>query len=305
MEKIIEVHDLKKTYGKIEAVKGIDFYVEAGKMFAFLGPNGAGKSTTINMITTFLKPDQGDVIINGYHLGKNDAAIRNSIGAVFQDSLLDRKLSVEENLRCRGSLYGMRKKELHKAIEETIVMCELQSIRHQRYEQLSGGQRRRCDIARALLHTPKLLFLDEPTTGLDPNTRAMVWKLIQKLQKEKGVSVFLTTHYMEEAAAADYIIVINHGDIVAKGTPEALKEKYAKDTLKLEAIDDTQMMQLLQQHEIPFTNYHEQYLIALDHTIEALAILDIVREYIQSFEVIHGTMDDAFLRIIQEEDDIC
>lgn len=305
MNKIIEVNGLKKHFGKVEAVKGIDFYVEQGKLFAFLGPNGAGKSTTINMITTFLKPDEGKVLIDGYQLGKEDNNIRNSIGTVFQESLLDKNLSVEENLYCRGSLYNLPKKVLRKAVEDTIVMCELQDICKQKYGTLSGGQRRRCDIARALLHSPKILFLDEPTTGLDPKTRAMIWKLIQTLQKEKGMSVFLTTHYMEEASDANYIIVINHGEIAAKGSPEQLKEMYAKDSLRLQCIDETQVIMLLEQHQKTIKVKQDGIEISLDNTMDALPLLDMVKDYITGFEVVHGTMDDAFLHIIQEEVNVC
>lgn len=301
MDKIIEVVGLKKSYGDLKAVKNIDFYVEAGKLFAFLGPNGAGKSTTINMITTFLKPDDGNVIIDGYVLGKNDDNIRKSIGTVFQESLLDKKLTVEENLMCRGSLYGLHGKKLKQAVEDTIQMCELQDIRNQKYETLSGGQRRRCDIARALIHQPKILFLDEPTTGLDPKTRAMVWDLIQKLQREKHMSVFLTTHYMEEASAANYIIVINHGDIAAKGTPEQLKDQYAKDALRLLPANEEYVIELLKKQDIHVIKKQDVLEIPLLNTMDALPLLEQIRPFITSFEVVHGTMDDAFLHIIEAE----
>lgn len=301
MDKIIEVKGLKKTYGNVQAVKGIDFYAEKGQLFAFLGPNGAGKSTTINMITTFLKPDDGEVIINGYRLGKEDDHIRQSIGTVFQESLLDRKLTVEENLKCRGSLYDLRGQQLQDAVENTIKMCELEEIRKRRYETLSGGQRRRCDIARALLHSPKILFLDEPTTGLDPKTRAMIWELIQKLQKEKGMSVFLTTHYMEEAASANYIIVIDQGKICAKGTPEQLKDMYAKDTLRLQSDDVQALREIIGQMGLESRFTHDALEIPLLKTMDALPLLNQLKTAITGFEVVHGTMDDAFLHIIHEE----
>lgn len=305
MEKIIEVKGLTKSYGHTMAVKGIDFYAEQGKLFAFLGPNGAGKSTTINMITTFLKADKGEVIVNGYRLGKEDNQIRNSIGTVFQESLLDKNLTVEENLYCRGSLYQLSRAALKKAVEDIIGMCELEDIRKQKYGSLSGGQRRRCDIARALLNSPKILFLDEPTTGLDPKTRAMIWKLIKTLQEEKGMSVFLTTHYMEEASDANYIIVINKGEIAAKGTPEQLKDTYAKDTLRLQCNDEKQVLTLLQQNSIVYKEVQDAIEISLANTIDALPILDSIRSYLSGFEVVHGTMDDAFLHIIHEEVDVC
>ena len=237
MDRIIQVNSLKKSYGSVEAVKDISFYVERGGLFAFLGPNGAGKSTTIDIICTFLKPDGGEVIIDGLTLGRDDEKIRGLIGVVFQDGLLDRLLTVEQNLRVRGSFYGLRGKELNEAVKNTASMCGITDILKRQYGKLSGGQRRRCDIARALINTPKILFLDEPTTGLDPKTRRMVWDIIVELQKTLGMTVFLTTHYMEEAAGADYVIVIDEGKISAKGTPAELKDRYSKDRLILSAKD--------------------------------------------------------------------
>ncbi len=203
MGNIIEVSNLHKSYGSVHAVKGLDFYVENGKIFAFLGPNGAGKSTTIDIICTFLKPDSGSVTVDGHVLGHEDGAIRASIGAVFQDNLLDNLLTVEENLRTRGSFYGLKGKTLEAAAKKAAEITGVTELMKRPYGKLSGGQRRRCDISRALVHTPKILFLDEPTTGLDPQTRKAVWETITSLQKETGMTVFLTTHYMEEAAGAD------------------------------------------------------------------------------------------------------
>lgn len=222
MEKMMEVHGLMKSYGKVEAVRGIDFYVEKGKLFAFLGPNGAGKSTTIDILSTALKADQGTAVINGYSLGKEDSKIRSSIGVVFQGHHLDDLLTVRENLLSRGSFYGLQGKALHEAVEQAAQEAEVTDFLHRPYGKLSGGQRRRADIARALVNRPQILFLDEPTTGLDAQTRRNVWDRIHELQKEKGMTVFLTTHYMEEAASADYVIVIDHGKIAAKGTRPSL-----------------------------------------------------------------------------------
>ena len=301
MNNILEVHGLKKAYGDVKAVKGIDFYMEEGNLFAFLGPNGAGKSTTIDMITTFLKPDEGNVTIHGLQLGKDDEKIREQIGAVFQKNMLDDVLSVKENLLTRGSLYGLRGKKLQEAIQHVIQLCELEDIEHRLYGKLSGGQRRRCDIARALIHTPKLLFLDEPTTGLDPKTRNMIWKVIQKLQKKEGMSVFLTTHYMEEAADADDVVVINHGEIVAKGTPHALKAAYAKDRMKLYTKQEEALSTCLQRFPVQYHKVQEAYEVYLSHTMEAIDILHACKDMIEGFEVIHGTMDAAFLAIIGKE----
>ncbi|MFA7010332.1 MAG: ATP-binding cassette domain-containing protein, partial [Bacilli bacterium] len=230
-EKVIEVKGLHKFYGNIHAVKGIDFYVEKGKVFAFLGPNGAGKSTTIDIICTFLKQDEGEVLVYGNKLGEKDDEIRSIIGAVFQDGLLDGLLTIEENLQIRGAFYGLRGSKLKQAIVEVAEVTEIKDLLKRQYKNLSGGQRRRCDIARALINTPKILFLDEPTTGLDPQTRKMVWETISTLQKKTKMTIFLTTHYMEEAANADYVIVIDNGIIAAKGTPAELKENYSCDKL--------------------------------------------------------------------------
>lgn len=301
MNNIIEVQGLKKSYGNVAAVKGIDFYMEEGNLFAFLGVNGAGKSTTIDMITTFLKPDAGSVFVNGLALGKEDEKIREQIGAVFQKSMLDDVLSVKENLITRGSLYGLSGQALKDAVQKVIQLCELEEIEHRLYGKLSGGQRRRCDIARALIHTPKLLFLDEPTTGLDPKTRKMIWNVIQKLQKEEGMSVFLTTHYMEEAADADYVVVINQGEITAKGTPTQLKERFAKDRIKLYSKQEETLCAHLQAHSYSYHKVQDAYEIYLANTMEAIEIITACQEMLDGFEVIHGTMDDAFLAIIGKE----
>lgn len=300
MSNIIEVKGLKKDYHHIQAVKGIDFHMEEGSLFAFLGPNGAGKSTTINIITTFLSMDAGEVWIDGYKLGSEDEQIRNCFGAVFQDSLLDGLLSVEENLETRAALYNWNKKELKESVERVIEICELQDIRKQRYGKLSGGQRRRCDIARSLIHQPRLLFLDEPTTGLDPQTRKMIWKMIRKLRKEQGMSVFLTTHYMEEAADADNVVVIDHGEITAKGTPNELKQQYAHDRLCLYSKDANFIPYLDKMHYV-YENIHGGVSIQLASTLDALAILEECKSMLHDFEVIHGNMDDAFLAIIGKE----
>ena len=302
-KKIIEVTDLKKSYGKLEAVKGLSFYVEQGKLFAFLGPNGAGKSTTINMITTFLKSDSGTVMIDGLELGKDDDKIRRIIGAVFQDNMLDELLTVRENIMMRGSLYGLRGEKLKKAADKAIEAAEVGEFQNRRYGKLSGGQRRRADIARALVNTPKILFLDEPTTGLDPQTRKNVWETIRKLQQETGMTVFLTTHYMEEAAEADYVVVIDSGEISAKGSPAQLKEQYAGDFLrivpkkeKLEGIAEK-----LEKDGYSVEKNADTLRIGIAKTMDALPLLDELRKDIVSFEVLSGTMDDAFIAITGKE----
>lgn len=298
---IIQVENLVKSYGDVKAVKDISFYVEEGKLFAFLGPNGAGKSTTINTICTFLKPDGGKVMVNGYELCKEDDQIRNSIGVVFQESLLDSLLTVEENLFLRGGFYGMGKQELKEAVKRVSKQVELTGFLRRPYGKLSGGQRRRADIARALLHTPKILFLDEPTTGLDPQTRKNVWDMIRKLQKDQGMTVFLTTHYMEEAEEADYCIVVDEGKIAAKGTPFELKETYARDRLLLKEKNPGELLRELKRMQLPFERKAELFEIRLKNTMDALPVLNELQDKLLDFSVIKGTMDDVFIGITGKE----
>lgn len=303
IKKIIEVTDLKKSYGNIQAVKSLSFYVEQGQLFAFLGPNGAGKSTTIDIITTFLKKDGGEVIIDGCCLGNDDSKIKERIGAVFQDNVLDARLTVRENIIIRGSLYGLKGEKLKQATEKAIRAAEVEEFQNRMYGKLSGGQRRRADIARALVNTPKILFLDEPTTGLDPQTRKTVWQTIQKLQSETGMTVFLTTHYMEEAAEADYVVVIDGGEIAAKGTPAQLKENYAGDFLKLTPKKSSYntLVSMLQKEHFKYTEVGGILKINIKNTLEALPILEQHRDKIDGFEVLNGTMDDAFIAITGKE----
>ncbi len=301
MEKMIEVNGMSKSYGNVQAVKDLSFYVETGKLFAFLGPNGAGKSTTINSICTFLRPDRGNVTVNGFMLGKEDEKIKESIGIVFQESLLDSLLTIKENLVLRGSFYYQNKKELMQAVEWAAKITEVENILHRPYGKLSGGQRRRADIARALLHTPKILFLDEPTTGLDPQTRKNVWDTIKKLQREQGMTVFLTTHYMEEAEDADYCIVVDEGKIAAKGTPFELKEAYAKDKLRIKGTEKEALTTQLNQLGVSWHERLEVLEIDLAHTKEALPILQAVNPLVASFTVEKGTMDDVFIEITGKE----
>jgi len=301
MDKIIEVKDLSKSYGTIHAVKGISFYVEKGKLFAFLGPNGAGKSTTIDIICTFLKKDSGSVVIDGLELGKDDNAIRNKIGAVFQDGLLDNLLTVEENLIIRGGLYKKDKTELKQAVKETAELMGITDLLKRPYGKLSGGQGEGVISQRALINKPQILFLDEPTTGLDPQTRKSVWEIVQKIQKTNNMTLFLTTHYMEEAAEADYVIIIDEGKISAKGTPSYLKETYAKDKLSLICKDSKKVSSILNGMNIPNEIVSDYVNVVLKETMEALDIIQSLKEHIKGFEVTAGTMDDAFIGITGKE----
>jgi len=301
MDKVIEVINLTKSFGNVKAVKDISFYVERGKFYAFLGPNGAGKSTTIDIISTSLKADSGDVYIGGFTLGKDDEKIRSIIGVVFQDNLLDALLTVKENLFTRGSFYNLRGSELKTAVEKAAAATGVGDLLNRPYGKLSGGQRRRADIARSLVNTPEILFLDEPTTGLDPQTRRAVWETIKELQKQTGMTVFLTTHYMEEAAEADYVIIIDNGEISAKGTPTELKEQYANNLCRMTTRKPEEVKKVLNEMSLPFEQIAEIIIVNIPITLDALPIIERCREYITGFEVLNGTMEDAFIGITGKE----
>lgn len=301
MDKIIEVTGLKKSYGDVHAVKGIDFYVDKGSLFAFLGPNGAGKSTTIDIISTLLEPDQGTVIVDGNILGEEDGKIRSAIGIVFQDNVLDELLTVKENLTLRGGLYKKDRASLEKALEFAANATGIHSFINRPYGKLSGGQKRRADIARALMHKPRILILDEPTTGLDPETRQNVWETITKLQKEEEMTIFLTTHYMEEAAKANYVVVIDNGEITAKGTPSKLKEEYSTDSMMIHTGHIEEVRDILDNLKAIYEISVDNVIIQLDSTMDAIPIIEGCKEYMAGFQVIKGTMDDAFIHITRKE----
>ena len=293
---IIEVKNLTKRYGDLTAVDHISFTVEQGTMLGFLGINGAGKSTAINMLSTLLRPDEGSAVLCGHTLGREDDAIRRKIGIVYQQNVLDDLLTVKENLLCRGILHGASRSGVVAQLERLGRMLKLEEIMKKPYQTLSGGQKRRCEISAALMHTPEVLFLDEPTTGLDPATRKDVWQIIEMLRKDEKMTVFLTTHYLEEAAAADRIIILDHGTIIDNGTPFELKERYAKDKLRLYGEGD------LPGRATAFGSE-----LTLGSTLEALPVLDTLRDRIRGFEVIQGTMDDVFLNAVGktlEEDSV-
>lgn len=297
LKNIIEVKQLYKSYGEINAVKGISFSVEEGSLFAFLGTNGAGKSTTISIISTLLKKTSGEVFVCGKLLDDDDNEIRKKIGVVFQDSLLDPLLTVSENIIIRGSLYGISKKEIVVRMNNLSNELDCNDYMNQRYGTLSGGQKRRADILRALINMPKILILDEPTTGLDPSTRKKVWQIIERLKIEQGLTIFLTTHYMEEAAIADKIVIINKGLIVAQGTPEELRLKYSKDKLHIIPVLNKRSELLQKLKDFEYIETKDIIIVELAHSMDALKILENIKNYIVAFEVIRGNMDDAFINI--------
>ena len=301
MNKIISVEHLRKNYGDIKAVDDISFYVETGKLFGFIGPNGAGKSTTIDILCTLLQPDGGKIVIDGCQLGRDDDRIRACIGVVFQQSLLDPMLTVRENLELRARFYGMSHKAARLAAKNAAQSVGAEDFYNRRYGNLSGGQRRRADIARALVNTPKILFLDEPTTGLDPKTRREVWETVSRLQANSGVTVFLTTHYLEEAAEADYAIIIEKGHIVAKGTPDALKEQYSTDKLRILPSDPERARAIITGLGHDFEEKAGVLHLSMNDAMDSLPLLNALGDAAATFEVIHGTMDDVFLNITGKE----
>ena len=296
MDKIIEVNNLYKAYGDIKAVNGLDFYVEKGKIFAFLGPNGAGKSTTIDIICTLLKQDKGSVKVGGYTKGKQDDQIRKIIGVVFQDGVLDPLLTVQENLKYRAGLYGYTGSKLKEAVLFAAKSAGVENLLKRPYGKLSGGQRRRCDIARALVNTPEILFLDEPTTGLDPQTRKSVWDTIMSLQKNMGMTVFFTTHYMDEAQKSDYVIIIDNGKIAARGTVSWLKSNFTDDKLIIYPKDENNVLSIIEHAGLGYNIEADRIYVKIS-SMDSIDLINQLKQYISGFELVQGTLDDVFINI--------
>ena len=293
---IIEIKDLKKSFKDVNAVDGVSFNVKEGELFAFLGINGAGKSTTINVISGILQKDSGEVKICGYDIDKDADKIKGKIGIVFQGSALDKKMSVYDNLKSRAALYGIFGQEFKTRLNELCELLDFKDILKRPLNKLSGGQKRRIDIARALFHNPQLLILDEPTTGLDPKTRKIVWQVIDKLRAECGLTVFLTTHYMEEAAEADYVVILDGGKKVAEGTPHELKNLYANDFVRFYSnIDEAEKLLAPLGY---IMKKEKQFLeVELKKTNEATEIIKKNPELFTDFEVLKGNMDNVFLKV--------
>ncbi len=301
MEQIIHVNGLKKYFGKVKAVDDISFSVERGELFGFLGVNGAGKSTTINMLCTLFRPTAGEIRIGGSVLGREDEAIRNKIGVVYQNNCLDDRLTVRENLLVRGSLYERDIRKLKESMEQVCERLRLEETLDRHFGMLSGGQKRKCEIARALLHTPEILFLDEPTTGLDPATRKTVWESLEKMRQD-GMTIFLTTHYMEEAAKCSHIAVMDSGKISEYGAPFSLKERYSRDRLRLMAKPGmaAALEERLEEKQYNLSGQGREeriFEIFLKDSMMALPVLKETEELLDGFELVQGSMDDVFLNI--------
>lgn len=293
MEHIIEINNLNKSFGEIKAVQDLSFCVKKGELFAFLGVNGAGKSTTISIISGQLKKDSGSVKICGNDIEKFSDTVARNLGVVFQNSVLDKALSVRDNLSSRAALYGIKGAEFTKRLEELADLLDFKDLLPRPVGKLSGGQRRRIDIARALLHKPEILVLDEPTTGLDPQTRRLLWDVITELRQKQNMTVFLTTHYMEEAADADYIVILDSGKIAAKGTALELKNTYTGDFVTLYGVDKKELDAL----NIPYETIRDAYRFMVPNTAAATELILAHPSLFRDYEITKGKMDDVFLAV--------
>ena len=293
MKRIIEINNLYKSFGDVKAVQDLSFCVKEGELFAFLGVNGAGKSTTINIICGQLAKDSGTVVIDDKPLEEDVNTTKTKLGVVFQNSVLDKALSVKDNLRSRAALYGITGAEFTKRLEELSKMLSFEDLLKRTLGKLSGGQLRRIDIARALLHRPKILILDEPTTGLDPQTRKIIWNVIDKLRRDENMTVFLTTHYMEEAADADYVVILDSGRLVAKGTPLELKNKYTGDFITIYNVEEETVKALGAKYE----PIKDAFRLSVPNTAAATKLIVENPEVFKDFEITKGKMDDVFLTV--------
>ena len=293
MENIIEIDHLYKSYGEVKAVQNLSFRVKDGELFAFLGVNGAGKSTTISIMCGQLERDSGSVIIRGKDIDEHLNLIKRELGVVFQNSVLETPLTVRDNLQSRAALYGISGKEFEKRLTELSKLLNFEDLLKRAVGKLSGGQRRRIDIARALLHKPNILILDEPTTGLDPQTRKLLWDVVSKLRRKENMTVFLTTHYMEEAADADYVVILDSGKISAEGTPLQLKNTYTGDFITLYGVGEEKVKAL----GLPYESVRDEYRISVPDTAMAIKLISEHPELFADFEVTKGKMDDVFLAV--------
>lgn len=293
---VIEIENLKKSYKDVKAVDGLSFKVKEGELFAFLGVNGAGKSTTINIICGVLGKDGGTVKVCGKDIDCDADGIKSEVGIVFQNSVLDKRLSVYDNLKYRAGLYDIYGEEFKKRLDEMDALLGLKELYKRPVGKLSGGQRRRVDIARALMHKPKLLILDEPTTGLDPQTRQTVWAVVDKLRRETGLTVFLTTHYMEEAGDADYVVILDSGKKAAEGTPHELKTKYASDFIRFyKHLDEAE--KYFTQKGYKTVRVRDFVEVEFKDTANVGAFFKDIGEIFEDFEVLKGNMDNVFLKV--------
>lgn len=293
MRDIITIDHLSKQFGEVKAVQDLSFRVREGELFAFLGVNGAGKSTTIHIMCGQLKKDGGKIVIDGADLDGGADPVKQKLGVVFQNSVLDGALTVWDNLESRAALYKITGAAFKKRFSELDALLGIGEFKKRAVAKLSGGQRRRIDIARALLHRPKILILDEPTTGLDPQTRKLLWGVIARLRQEERMTVFLTTHYMEEAAEADFVVVLEGGKIAAEGTPLSLKNRYTGDFITLYGVDEETVMGL----GLPYEKIPGGFRLSVPDTAQATRLILAHPEVFRDYEVTKGRMDDVFLAV--------
>lgn len=293
MRDIITIDHLSKHFGEVKAVQDLSFRVREGELFAFLGVNGAGKSTTIHIMCGQLKKDGGKIVIDGADLDGGADPVKQKLGVVFQNSVLDGALTVWDNLESRAALYKITGSAFKKRFSELDALLGIGEFKRRAVAKLSGGQRRRIDIARALLHRPKILILDEPTTGLDPQTRKLLWGVIARLRQEEGMTVFLTTHYMEEAAEADFVVILEGGKIAAEGTPLSLKNRYTGDFITLYGADEETVMGL----GLPYEKIPGGFRLSVSDTAQATRLILDHPEVFRDYEVTKGRMDDVFLAV--------
>lgn len=290
---IIEISQLNKSFGSVRAVRDLSLNVRRGELFAFLGVNGAGKSTTISVMCGQLKADSGSVSICGLDAEKSIAEITRRLGVVFQGSVLDMPLTVRENLESRAALYGITGRAFAERLDELAGLLDFKALLDRPVGKLSGGQRRRIDIARALLHKPEILILDEPTTGLDPQTRRLLWDVVRRLRRDEKMTVFLTTHYMEEAADADYVVILDSGSIAAQGTPLELKNAYAGDFITLYGIAPDALDEL----GLKYERLRDAYRVEVADTAAATRLIVEHPGLFTDYEITKGKMDDVFLAV--------
>ncbi|MCI5729656.1 MAG: ABC transporter ATP-binding protein [Clostridia bacterium] len=293
MGNVIEIQHLYKSFGEVKAVQDLSFRVKEGELFAFLGVNGAGKSTTINILCGQLRKDGGSVKINGFEPTENPEKVKRALGVVFQNSVLDKALTVYENLESRAALYGIHGRAFKDRLQELSGMLGFGDLLRRTVGKLSGGQRRRIDIARALLHRPDILILDEPTTGLDPQTRKTLWDVVDNLRKTENMTVFLTTHYMEEAADADYVVILDSGKIAAEGTPLTLKNTYTGDFITLYQVSEEEIRSFGR----PYEALRDGYRVPVENTEKATQLILQHPAIFRDYEITKGKMDDVFLAV--------
>ena len=298
MGKILEINSLHKRFGDVQAVNGVSFHVEEGSLFSFLGQNGAGKSTTINMILGLIKPDKGTV---DYGAFGNFEGFKQHVGVVFQNNVFDDALSVKENLLLYGELYLKNARTVKTRFAEICELLSLEAYARQRFKTLSGGQKRKAEIARALFNTPRMLFLDEPTTGLDPKTRAEVWNVLHEIRRKNKMTIFLTTHYLEETSDADKVVIIHKGRCVCQGSPAELKARYSYDKLLITPYDEGALERELLERGFEYKKVTDTYEVKMQSAAQSIELLYSLRDNVCYYESIKGSMDDVFLNAVGEE----